>query len=361
MDTGIIVKRKSNPKECTVEAWGLVDGQPTSKHFSLLVYDDVVTRESVTTPEQIEKVTEAWALSLNLGARGGKRRLIGTRYHFNDTWGEIIKREAAIPRIKPATEDGTVNGKPVFLTRENLDGKIKDFGSYVFSCQMLQNPAADRAMGFQRQWLMYYDVLQNHGNWNYYLLVDPASKKKKSNDYTTMMVIGLAPDNNYYLVDGLRDRLNLTERTKKVFQFHRKWKPRACGYEQYGMQADVEHIRYVMEQEGYRFRITELGGSMPKEDRIRKLVPLFEQGRFFLPHRLMYSDYEKKSRDFVAEFINDEYFAFPVAVHDDMLDNMARIVDPELSACFPEIDMDMNSATEESKGNVAETDYDLFG
>ena len=49
-DDGIIVKRKSNPAASTVEAWGLVDGQPTGKHFSLMVYDDVVTRESVTSP-----------------------------------------------------------------------------------------------------------------------------------------------------------------------------------------------------------------------------------------------------------------------------------------------------------------------
>ena len=35
LDGGIIVKRKSNPKEATVEAHGLVDGQPTSRHFQL--------------------------------------------------------------------------------------------------------------------------------------------------------------------------------------------------------------------------------------------------------------------------------------------------------------------------------------
>lgn len=62
------MRRKSNPKESTVEAWGLVDGQPTGKHFKLLIYDDVVTLESVTSPEMIAKVTNAWALSLNLGA-----------------------------------------------------------------------------------------------------------------------------------------------------------------------------------------------------------------------------------------------------------------------------------------------------
>lgn len=67
-DDGIVVRRKSNPKESTVEAWGLVDGQPTGKHFKLLIYDDVVTLESVTSPEMIAKVTNAWALSLNLGA-----------------------------------------------------------------------------------------------------------------------------------------------------------------------------------------------------------------------------------------------------------------------------------------------------
>lgn len=67
-DDGIVVQRRGNPKESTVEAWGLVDGQPTGKHFKLLIYDDVVTLESITSPEMIGKVTNAWALSLNLGS-----------------------------------------------------------------------------------------------------------------------------------------------------------------------------------------------------------------------------------------------------------------------------------------------------
>ena len=47
------------------EAWGLVDGQPTSVHFMVRVYDDIITRESVTTPEQINKVTSAWELKIS--------------------------------------------------------------------------------------------------------------------------------------------------------------------------------------------------------------------------------------------------------------------------------------------------------
>ena len=91
---------------------------------------------------------------------------------------------------------------------------------------------------------------------NIYLLVDPANEKKKTSDYTVMEVIGLAPDNNYYLIDAIRDRLNLTERTEKLFQFHRKYRPLKTGYEKYGMQSDIEHMKYVMEQKNYRFDIT---------------------------------------------------------------------------------------------------------
>ena len=98
-DEGIIVKRTGNPKESTVEAWGLVDGQPTSKHFAILVYDDIVTRESVTTPEMMAKTTEALALSYNLGTREGVRRFIGTRYHFNDSYKAIMDRGTVNPRL----------------------------------------------------------------------------------------------------------------------------------------------------------------------------------------------------------------------------------------------------------------------
>ncbi|MDR1196189.1 MAG: hypothetical protein LBL00_06920, partial [Endomicrobium sp.] len=130
-DGGIIVKRKGNAKEATIEAWGVVDGQPTSKHFGLLVYDDVVTRESVTSVEQIHNVTEAIKLSFNLGKRGGKKRMIGTRYSAGDSYGIFIEEKIFTPRIHAATEDGKPDGQPVFLSREELAGKRRDMGIYL--------------------------------------------------------------------------------------------------------------------------------------------------------------------------------------------------------------------------------------
>lgn len=335
LDSGIIVKRKSNPKEASVEAWGLVDGQPTGKHFTILVYDDVVTRESVTTSDQIKKTTSALELSYNLGAQGGSRRFIGTRYHANDTYKTIIERGSVIPRVYPATHNGKMDGEPVLMTKEELMQKRRDMGPYTFGTQMLQDPVADKAMGFKEEWLRYYDMLGEVSKWNKYLIVDPASKRKKSSDYTVMLVIGLAPDNNYYLLDAVRDRLNLTQRTEKLFDLYRKHMPTGVGYEQYGMQSDIEHIKYVMEIQNYRFNITEVAGSLAKEDRIQKLIPIYEQGRFYLPKRLNYVDQELRNQDFVQVFVENEYLSFPVCVHDDMLDCMARILDPMLEAKFP--------------------------
>ena len=334
LDNGIVVKRKTNPKEATVEAWGLVDGQPTSKHFSLLVYDDVVTKESVSTPEQIQKTTDAWALSLNLGAHGGKRRYIGTRYHLFDTYKTITDREAAVPRLHPATEDGTATGKPVFLDPAILAEKRREMGPYIFAAQMLQNPKADDVQGFSLDWIREWSPKGRPGT-NRYITVDPAGAKNKESDYTVMVVWELHEDQNYYVLDGLRDRLSLTQRADALFRLHRKYRPLGVAYEKFGKDSDIEHIQDRMERENYRFGITTINSQVPKNERIRKLVPLFEYGRIWTPNWLYFKDYEGNTQDFVKLFM-DEYVNFPVSEHDDVLDCMAQIVSTQLNARHPQ-------------------------
>lgn len=341
-DDGIVVKRKSNPGESTVEAWGLVDGQPTGKHFRVLVYDDVVTDKSVTTPDMIQKTTDALALSYSLGSREGRRRFIGTRYHFNDTYRTVIDRGTAKARTYAATVDGTETGEPVLMTREELAKKRRDMGPYIFGAQMLQNPKADSLQGFKREWMKFYQTspVETGGGCNKYLLVDAANEKRKENDYTSMWIVGLGSDGNYYALDMIRDRLNLTERADAVFRLHRKWRPRQVRYEQYGLQADIQHIVDRQQRENYRFGIVKVGGQTPKNDRIKRLVPQFEQGKWYFPNTLHYTDYEKIPRELVSVFVEEEFCAFPVGLHDDMLDSLARIAEPdgdapELSLVWP--------------------------
>lgn len=325
LDGGIVVKRRGNPKERTVEAWGLVDGQPTSKHFRKAIYDDTVTRESVTTPEQIEKTTEAWELSLNLISSDGIKRYIGTRYHYHDTYQKMMERGIPV-RVYPATKDGTIDGEPVMMSRDKLEEKRRLMGPYTFGCQMLQDPKADSTQGFRSEWLRYYRTIERSGM-NVYMMVDAASEKKAGSDYTAMIVLGAASDQNLYVLDIVRDRLNLTERAQRVMQLHRRWRPLAVGWERYGLMADTEYLREVQERESYRFPVKELGGGQPKNDRIRRLVPWFEQGRLYLPQRLDRTNYEGVSQNLTAQFVEQEYEPFPLAQHDDLLDALSRIFD----------------------------------
>jgi predicted phage terminase large subunit-like protein len=264
--------------------------------------------------------------------------MIGTYYHMADTWHEVLKRQAAKLRRYPGTDNGKEDGKPVLWSVETLLAKRREFGPYNFACQVLLDPVADENQQFKLEWARYYTGCLDLQSMNLYLLVDPANEKKKNNDYTTMLVIGLAADNNYYIVAAIRDRLNLVERTRKLFSMMRQYNIRAVGYEQYGMQADIQHIKYVQEQQNYRFTIIPLGGATPKRDRIKKLIPVFENGRLWLPERLLFKDCDQKTRDFVQEFLDDELTTFPVGAHEDILDDMARVLDPDFPAVFPRID-----------------------
>ncbi len=334
-DDGLVVRRRLNPKESTLEAWGLVDGQPVSKHFTKLVYDDVVVQASVTTPEMMQKTSDALGLSYSLGAEGGSKRFIGTRYHFADAYKTVIDRGTAIPRIHAATHDGTPEGYPVLLTRQSLSDKRRDAGPYIFSAQYLLNPKADETQGFLRAWV---DDRHSGASWthmNTYLLFDPASAKKKTSDYTAAWVVGLSSDQRIYVLDILRDRLNLQQRTKTLFEWHRKYSPIETRYEKYGKDSDIEHVLGEQKKQNYRFEIKEVGGRTSKNDRIKRLIPYFEQSRIVLPRTLHYTGYDGKTRDLVHDFVEQEYLGFPVGVHDDMLDALARLLEPDLPLLWP--------------------------
>ena len=337
-DEGIIVRRKGNPKEGTLEAWGLVDGLPAGPHYGLRLYDDTVTEKSVTTPEMIQKTTHHWELSLSLGTQAGVDRYVGTRYFFNDTYDVMMKR-GVIPRIYAATKDGTDDTRPencVFMPSWLLTQKLQKMGKKTFSTQMLLNPKGGQTAGFLEEWLRYWPR-KTFTNLKFLILVDPASKKKKSSDFTAIWALGLGSDGHWYVCDYIHDKLNLMQRVNTVMALHRRYKQLGngaevmVGWEEYGLQADIEACKWQQETKNYRFAITELGGQMPKEDRINRLQAVFQNNRIWMPEGgCIHTNYEGIAVDTIKVFITDEYGGWPVIQHDDGLDCLSRIEDPEI-------------------------------
>lgn len=295
LDKGIIVKRKGNPKECTVEAFGVVDGMRTGKHFRKLKYDDLVTEKLVSNPEMIAKVTERYELSDNLGSHKGTDKVhAGTRYNFGDTYGVLMERGTLKARIYPATEDGTLKGKPVFLSEKRW-AEVKDVQRKTAAAQMLQNPLMDTEQLFKGEYCRPYFIRPTL--LNVYVMVDPSKGATERSDRTGIPVIGMDVHGNYYLLDGYRHRMPLSERWQCLKQLHFKWTNPAgdglgvqmvkVGYEIYGQQADDEVLQDYMTREKYHFPLHELNtprqGKHSKNDRIERLEPDLRQGRFFLP------------------------------------------------------------------------------
>jgi phage terminase large subunit-like protein len=93
------------------------------------------------------------------------------------------------------------------------------------------------------------------------------------------------------------------------------------------MQADIEYIRKLQAEDNYRFEIIEVGGQVSKVDRIRRLIPYFESGRVYLPTTLNRTLYDKSTVDLINVLVEEELMGFPVALHDDLSDAMARLFD----------------------------------
>jgi hypothetical protein len=362
LDKGLIVKRKTNPKEPTLNAFGLVDNQPTGRHFMLRVYDDVVTRESVTTPEMIHKVTEAWELSLNLGAgrQGNRQWYVGTRYSADDTYKVILDRQVVKPRIYPATDDGTPDGNPVFMDRAEWEELKQNTSDYILACQRLLNPLAGSLQEFKMEWVRKWDV--RPGNLNVAIMVDPASSKKGKACNTAMTVIGVDTLHNKYLLDGFCHKMDLNERWENLKKLRQKWvkaqgiQTVTVGYEKYGMQSDIEHFHTMMKIENNYFSITPVSwtrdGLQAKDDRIRRLIPDHKNGSFFYPEtekvtKKMREAVDRGDTKLVAKpirridhngrvyeltdwFLRNEYPFFPNSQVKDMLDCMSRVYDLEI-------------------------------
>lgn len=368
-DEGICVKRKSNPKECTVEAWGLVDGMPTGKHFKLRVYDDVVTEKSVTNADMIRKTTDMFDLSEDLGTHGGRMWMIGTRYHFGDTYGVVMNRGIITERRHPATDDGTFDGKPIFLSDRDWLRKLSRPKSIV-AAQQLLNPLAGAETAFSVKLLQFWEVRPKR--LNIYITVDPSKGKHASSDRTSIIVTGVDINRNKYLLDGLCHRMNLSKRWQMLRTMYRRWSSEMpgvagvfVGYEEFGLQTDIEYFEERMRLEKYSFPIEELNwprsGPSSKRHRIERLEPDIRMGRWRLPRtidideegnttpynvedtrqaqaareaneawriapNIRQRDEDNKVYPLIDRFL-EEYIFFPFAPHDDILDSASRIYD----------------------------------
>ena len=344
------------------ESQGML-GRISGKRGDTIIADDPHDAKQSESDVQRQTVIDTWDRGWSTRSNDANLSaviLIMQRLHQKDLTGHFLSKQdqnwtcLRIPMrfepdytFDPVTDIGRHDvadprraaGELLFPTRfseQAVRDLETDLGAYGTAGQLQQIPAPKGGGELRREWLCRWKNQPRRGN--YLILVDPAGERKPGvkggRDNTAMGLILVGADGNFYLIDGHRDRLNMSERADILFQWHRQYRPLTVGYERYGMQTDVAYLQDRMEREDYRFHVTELGGSLAKEDRIRRLVPILENRRLWFPETLHRTNAAGKMVDIIDRFIEEEYLQFPVAERDDFLDMLSRIADPDLKGAI---------------------------
>lgn len=304
----------------------------TGRGANVLIIDDPHKDRADADSIVMRKRTKDWyqAVAYTRLVPEGAIIIMQTRWHEDDMAGWLL-REHGHEGWEIINFPADPPPWPERFPAERLNEIRKVVGPREWSALYMQSPVPGGGGEFKREYIRYYegqaDVVGLRQN--KYILVDPAGEQRPDNDFTSVWVVGLGADGNAYWLDGVRDRLALPERGREVLRLHRKWKPLEVRYERYGMMGDIQYLKELQQRENYRFDVIEVAGRIKKNDRIRRLLPLFEQHKFYFPHTMSYTDIDGTPRDLVRTFIEEELISFAAGLHDDMLDSLARLMDIE--------------------------------
>jgi predicted phage terminase large subunit-like protein len=346
-------------------------GALTGSGCNVLVCDDLLKDHNEAKSETIRSGLHEWlsavaytrleprpdghnALMVLQATRWHDQDPIGycLREHADDGWKEVRMSSTCLDVDAPG-EWRTLHAAlwPERFNEEALARIRRALKPADWMSLYQQMPVAQGGNVFRTSWLTESPKWTNL-NWKNLtrlILVDPASARKRTSDYTVQWCIGLGRDNNVYILDAIRARLSLTERTDALFALWKRYKPiHLVAYERYSSSSDEEHIRYEMDHQGIHFPIIAAGNSqrsadgklirLAKVDRIEKLIPWFQNHRIIFPENGIWVREGDKGQDIdlVRVFKEVEYEPFPNGSFDDMLDALSMMLDPKVSLPFPE-------------------------
>lgn len=240
--------------------------------------------------------------------------------HILDTSGEdwtVLNLPAIAPRnafiqIGPGRVHKIMQGDLLHARREPqavLDGLRRDLGSDLFSAQYLQEPVPAGGLMFKRNWVesARYETLPDYDSNDIIQSWDTASKTGPQNDWS-VCTTWLEQDDNYYLIDVFRDRVDYPALRKKAVELGLKYSPRLVLVEDTNIGTALAK---GLKSSG--LRASAVAVTQGKEARASVVTAHFEGGLVHLPRKAHWlSEYEA------------ELFAFPGGRHDDQVDSTVQ-------------------------------------
>lgn len=311
-------------KESTIETVG-VEGTIVSRHFDLIIGDDLVDEKNAKTERQRKNV-ETWYYKVLLPCleppsgdfeHRGEMAVIGTRYHFADLYGHLIDGEMKgavyhLPALINEEGKADVKGRSAweekFSTEELLKRRAK-MGNIIFAAQMLNDVEAMKGEIFSYDDCRTCRRDELPRDLEYFVGVDLAIKQKEESDNFSIIVLGFdRKASTYYVVDYFEGKLRFSAQTKRIIDAWKEWDASRIGIETNSYQeAQLQNLQDADRS----VPVFGLHTGTDKVSRAWRLTPLFESGRVvFLDH---FQDLIEKFVKFPNTSTKDWFDAFDLA------------------------------------------------
>jgi hypothetical protein len=235
------------PQEAQVEAYG-VGANIVGRHFDNHFYDDLVTKDNVTSPTQIDKILEWYEYVQSILSPDGVETMVGTRYHYSDLYGWVI--ENGIYRKRVFVRAVEENDKPIYtyFNKDRIQRYKKRMRPYIFSCQFNNNPVAKEDQLFPPPQPVYTDL---PNDLVCYVVLDPAATIQAYSDESAFAVGGWhKPSSTLFVLESFGVKKPGNELAQILIKLQLKYKPRTIGIE-FGLQ---EHLRYIIDNEVSKYQ-----------------------------------------------------------------------------------------------------------
>jgi predicted phage terminase large subunit-like protein len=297
-DKELIVRPRTRiAKEPSIYAAG-VGGAVISRHFDLIICDDIVDEENARTEFQRERL-KTWFFKVLLPCLepDGQLAIVGTRYHYRDLYGHLLETGFAPTTIIRAIEDGQ-SSWPEKFPLHRLEQIRRDSGTIIFNAQYQNDTEAMKGAVFKEEWLRFCD--QPPASLRIYQGVDLSVGS--ASDFFAVVTIGLDSWGNIYILDCYQARLSFRQQSAAIIDRFMRFNPIRVAIESNAYQAvQADFLRDL----GLP-RITKAFVSTDKLTRAWKLSALFEDGRVYLSPSM--------------RELTEQLLAFPQCANDDLLD-----------------------------------------
>jgi len=166
-------------------------------------------------------------------------------------------------------------------------------GEWVFNCQVLLNPISAENQKFKRDHLTYWTSLKQLedmglSSWPKYALCDMASwdelGRSMGLDKTALIVLSVAPDSRWYVLDCQIGRFEPSLLENMLFQSHSAWGWAACGIEEEKLSRILMYyLKPAMQKRGQNLPLVPLPTKgRNKHTRIQGLEPKWSRNEIVL-------------------------------------------------------------------------------